>query len=78
MAYKKGIPYLQLKDSRGNNRGYLMAVFVIKSRHSDGTPKDCRLMAYDEKHKLSEDREKPSEFMTAWVPEEMVGNGGQG
>lgn len=74
MAYDNGRYVLDLKMEDGSKKRYVMAVFRIISKREDGTPQECDMVMPNDKVIL----EGNEEFMTAFIPMEMVGNGGGG
>lgn len=74
MAYHNGQYQIEIRMENGKRKSYVMTIFRIISKYDDGTPKECDMVRPQDKVIL----EGNEEFMTAFIPLEMVGNGGPG
>lgn len=59
--------FIEMKDGKGKVHTYAQAVFLINTKHPDGTPALCTQIGMTQKIDLA----GGEEFMTAWVPYNM-------
>lgn len=75
MAFRNGRAVVQIKNQQtGQKTDYVLALFKIVKKRNDGSPWICEMLLETDTVHL----QGGEEFMTAFVPAEMIGNGGNG